>query len=200
MPRSYRNPLSLVLFLCTASCAFAQQPPTPPPPHERPIPAQLPAVDQQQAIAYWTTETGWNSELQLRNNALSQNLTVTPALRLADGAETSLAPVTIKPQEVTSIDIGAAISAAGAPNLVGTYGSVVLRYSSPSQRVLYAALMVRRIGYPIAFHIDAMGESLDTQTGSREGIWWLPKDSISDYLILTNQGSNPIPVVLSLYN
>src|ERR1700686_463390 len=144
----------------------------------------------------------WGSSLPLRPRPtpLSQDLIVTPVLRLADGAETSLASVTIKPQEVVSIDIAAAISKAGAPNLVGTYGSVVLRYSSPSQQVLYAALMVRRIGYPIAFHIDAIGELLDTQTGSREGIWWLPKDSTSDYLILTNQGSNPIPVVLSLYN
>jgi hypothetical protein len=200
VPRFYRSRLSLALFLFISSCVLAQQPPTPPPPHERPIPPQLPAVDQQQTVAYWTTETGWNSELQLRNNALSQDLTVTPALRLADGAETSLAPVTIKPQEVTSIDIGAAISAAGSPNLVGTYGSIVLRYSSPSERVLYAALMVHRVGYPIAFHTDAMGESPDFQDGSREGIWWLPKDSTSDYLILTNQGSNPIPLALSLYN
>jgi hypothetical protein len=160
----------------------------------------LQAVGQHQVVAYWTTETGWNSELQLRNNALSQDLIVTPVLRLADGAETSLASVTVKPQEVKSIDIGAAIAATGAPQLLGTYGSVVLRYSSPSQQVLYAAMMVRRIGYPIAFHIDALGESLDSQTGSREGIWWLPKDSTSDYLILTNQGSNPIPIVLSLYN
>ena len=200
MPRFYRSRLSLALFLFISSSLLGQQPSTPPPPHGHPTAPPPPAVDQQQAIAYWTTETGWNSELQLRNNALSQNLTVTPTLRLADGAETNLAHVTIKPQEVTSIDIGAAISAAGAPNLVGTYGSVVLRYSSPSERVLYAALMVHRVGYPIAFHIDAMGESPDFQAGSREGIWWLPKDSTSDYLILTNQGSDPIPLALSLFN
>jgi hypothetical protein len=200
VPRSYRSLLSLAVFLSISSSVSGQQPSTPPPPHGHPTAPPPPAVDQQQMVAYWTTETGWNSELQLRNNALSQDLTVRPVLRLANGAETSLAPVTIKPQEVVPIDIAAAISAAGAPNLVGTYGSVVLRYSSPSERVLYAALMVRRIGYPIAFHIDAMGESQDFQAGSREGIWWLPKDSTSDYLILTNQGSNPIPVVLSLYN
>ena len=200
MPRPYRCRLSLAFFLCIASSVLAQQPSTPSPPHGHPTAPPLQAVDQQQMVAYWTTETGWNSELQLRNNALSQELTVTPVLRLVDGAETSLGSVTIKPQEVVSIDIAAAISAAGATNLVGTYGSVVLRYSSPSQQVLYAALMVRRIGYPIAFHIDAIGESQAFQTGSREGIWWLPKDSTSDYLILTNHGSNTIPIVLSLYN
>ena len=75
-------------------------PPPPPPP---------PAADQQQFVSYWTTETGWNSELQLRNNAVGQDVTVTPVLRLPDGTETALAAVTIKPQEVKAIDLDAAI-------------------------------------------------------------------------------------------
>jgi hypothetical protein len=96
-------------------------PPPPPPP---------PAVDQELVIPYWTMETGWSSELQLRNNVLGKDLTVTPALHLPDGSETPLAPVTIKSQEVKSVDVAAAISAAGAPQLIGTYGSVALRYHS----------------------------------------------------------------------
>jgi hypothetical protein len=66
------------------------------------------------------------SELQLRNNQVGHDLIVTPVLRLADGAETALAPVTIKSEEVKSIDIEAAIGTT-APQLVGTYGSLVLR-------------------------------------------------------------------------
>ncbi|HXN50703.1 MAG TPA: hypothetical protein VN943_02110, partial [Candidatus Acidoferrum sp.] len=197
-----RNPFFLILTLfVTSSAVFAQAPPGPPPkPVQRPIPPQPPAVDQEQAIAYWTTETGWTSELQLRNNAVAQDLTVTPVLRLADGAETSLAPVTIKPQEVKSIDLGSATFAAAAPQLLGTYGSLALRYRSPSQRSLYAAEMVRETGHPVAFHIDAMGPSEEFQAGSREGVWWLPKDTTGDYLILTNQGQNVLPLNLSLYD
>jgi len=81
----------------------AQAPSAPPRQRQRPIPPQPASVDQEQILAYWTTETGWNSELQLRNNGINQDLTVTPVLRLANGAETSLAPVTIRPQEVKSI-------------------------------------------------------------------------------------------------
>jgi hypothetical protein len=58
------------------------------------------SVDLEQFIAYWTTEPGWRSELQLKNNGVGHDLTVTPVLRTPDGAETGLAPVTIKPQEV----------------------------------------------------------------------------------------------------
>jgi hypothetical protein len=67
-------------------------------------------------------------------------------------------------------------------------------------QTLYAAMMIRRTGHPVAFHIDAIGESQEFQVGEREGVWWLPNDSASDYLILTNQGGNAIPLTLSLYD
>jgi hypothetical protein len=159
----------------------------------------LDSTDQEQVVSYWTMETGWRSELQLRNNLSSESLTVTPALRARDGSETPLPPVTIKPQEVKSIDIEAALGTT-ASQLVGTYGSLVLRYRSLGARSLYAALMVHNVGHPFAFHIDATVEAPDYQVGGREGIWWLPKDTTSDYLILTNQGKDAIPLVLSLYD
>jgi hypothetical protein len=178
--------------------ATAQQPATPahkaPPP-----PPPPPAADQEQFISYWTTETGWRTELQLRNNAVAQDLTVTPALRLPNGAETTLAAVTIKPQEVKSIDLDAAIPAS-APQLIGTYGSVVLRYRSSHFSGLYAVAMIHGVGHSIAFHIDGMGEPSEFQAASREGIWWLPSGSARDYLILVNQGQDSLPLTLSLYD
>ena len=48
--------------------------------------------------------------------------------------------------------------------------------------------MVMGVGHAIAFHVDATGEDPTENVGSREGIWWLPNDSVSDYLILNNQG------------
>lgn len=167
------------------------------PPHSH---AEPPAADQEQVLSYWTSETGWHTELQLRNNAVGRNLTVTPVLRLADGAETSLAAVTINPQEVASVDIDAAIAAAKAPQLIGTYGSLALRYRSPVSGVLFSSAMIHETGHPVAFHIDASGELPDRDAGSREGIWWLPKDTTKDYLILTNQGGKVLPVTVSLYD
>lgn len=191
-------------FLCSAilligSAAFPQV--SAPPTRKRPTPPpQPPAVEQEQIIPYWTTETGWTSELQLRNNAAGQELTVTPVLRLSDGTETALASVTIKPQEVKSVDISAAVAAAAAPQLVATYGSAALRFRSPSLGSLYAAMMIRSIGHAIVFHVDAGTEYQQASVGGREGIWWLPKETTSDYLILTNEGGNALPIDLSLYD
>jgi len=104
-------------------------------------------------VAYWTSETGWKSELPTAGTIqTSQDLNVTPALRLAVDQRQNLLPVTIKPQEVKSVDLDAAISAAKAPQLVRAYGSVVLRYRLGRQQHWYAAMMIRRTGHPVAFH------------------------------------------------
>lgn len=69
---------------------------------------------QEEIISYWTSETGWSSELQLRNNSL-QDLTVTPSLRMADGTETALSAVTYNPLNIP--DAGTADQGVDAPNM-----------------------------------------------------------------------------------
>jgi hypothetical protein len=187
----------LLVIPLASQPGFAQS--SPPTRKAPPPPPSPPATDQEQFIAYWTTETGWHSELQLRNNIVGQDLTVTPALRAADGTETLLSPVIVKPQEVKTLDIEAAVMGS-APQYIGTYGSLVLRYHSPSMRNLFAMLMIHNVGHSIAYHFDALGEIQDPQPGSREGIWWLPNDAASDYLVLTNQGSSSLQLDLSLYD
>ena len=154
-------------------------------------------MDQQQFISYWTTETGWRTELHLRNNQVGRILTVTPVLRAADGTETPLFPVVIQPQEVKTLDVATAIGSS-APQLIGTYGSLTLHYRAPSQINLYAVSMIMGVGHAIAFHIDGTGEDKTENVGSREGIWWLPNDATSDYLVLSNQGESPLQTSLSV--
>lgn len=171
-----------------------------PPTRKAPPPqAPPPAVDQQQFLSYWSTETGWRTELQLRNNQVGHILTVTPVLRTADGTETPLFPIVVQPQEVKTVDVATAIGTS-APQLIGTYGSLALRYSAPSQINLYAVSMVMGVGHSIAFHIDATGEDKAENVGGSEGIWWLPNGTANDYLVLMNQGQNPLQLGLSLFD
>ena len=157
------------------------------------------AADQEKFIPYWTTETGWRSELQLRNNLAAGDLTVTPALRTPDGTETALSPVTVKPQEIKIVDLEAAV-VGSAPQYIGTYGSLIMRYHSPSADNLFAMLMIHDVGHSVAFHIDDTGQSSDPAPGGREGIWWLPNDTATDYLVFANLGSTPLQLDLSVYD
>jgi hypothetical protein len=190
--------LNFALALCCLS-SFAQSQ-TPAGGQGTELSSKAPAlVDQQQFLPYWTTETGWHSELQLRNNLAFRELTVTPALRTPDGTETVLAPVTLMPREVKSIDLDAAIGS-GSPQLNATFGAVALRYHSLMQHNLYAAMMLRNVGHSIAFHTDATGVIRNYESGSREGIWWLPNDASTDYLVLSNYGDAPMPIELTLFD
>jgi hypothetical protein len=184
-------PLAPQLAQAQSQSSPTRKPPPPPPPP--------PAEDQQQLLSYWTTETGWRTALQLRNNQVGQILTVTPVLRAADGTETPLFPVIVQPQEVKTIDVATAIGSS-APQLIGAYGSLALRYRATGQGALYAVAMVMGVGHSIAFHIDATGEDETENVGSREGIWWLPNESASDYLVLTNQGPNTLQAGLSVFD
>ena len=183
-------PLASQLATAQAPPPNRKAPPPPPPPS---------ATDQQQFLSYWTTETGWHTELQLRNNQGGQNLTVIPVFRTPDGTETPLSPVIVQPQEVKTVDLATAIGSS-VPQLVGTYGSLALRYRTPNQVNLYAVSMVSDVGHSIAFHIDATGEDQTESVGSREGIWWLPNGTVNDYLVLLNQGQNPLQLSLSLFD
>jgi hypothetical protein len=120
--------VAFAILLSMASSAFCQ---TTVSSHGNQDPRNLIAMDYEQFVSYWTTEPGWHSELQLRNNLPDRDLSVLPILRTADGAETKLPAVIVKPTEVKSIDIGES-----APQLAGRYGSVVLRYHSTASRAL----------------------------------------------------------------
>jgi hypothetical protein len=146
----------LVAMSVYAGSAFAQS--AAGPSVETKVPASVVAhfsqlKDYEQHAVYWTAEPGWRTELQLRNNLPARDLTVTPALRTADGQETILSQVTIKPNDAVSVDLSQEL-AKQAPKLIGAYGSVVLRYRAPVERALYAAVMIMMEGRPIEFHLD----------------------------------------------
>ncbi|HZQ93115.1 MAG TPA: hypothetical protein VFA60_15090, partial [Terriglobales bacterium] len=162
-----------------------------------------PAPTPHESIApYWTVEPGWDTELQIKNNMVAASLTVTPVLRLNTGAEYPLDPVTIAPSDVTSIHVSDALSkkAPDLVNQVGAYGSVVFRYVSSNVRNLYAVAMIHMTGQPIGFHIDAYAAATGWEVGSREGIWWLPRETAKDFLIVTNESDKPVPVRLSVFD
>jgi hypothetical protein len=79
-----------------------------------------------------------------------------------------------------------------------TYGSVVFHYRAPVIKALNAVAMIHLEGKPIGFHVDAYPQASRWVTGSREGIWWLPRDTATDYLVLTNTSGKSVETTLVL--
>jgi hypothetical protein len=162
-----------------------------------PVHIAIPPSNFEQFEVYWTEEAGWHTDLQLRNNLSKQELTLTPSLRSADGTEVALEAVSIAPGDVATVNLHDAILKS-APQFSTTYGSVALRYRATVAGALHAVAMIHLDGHPIAFHLDAYQQPKSWTAGSREGIWWLPRDTASDFLILTNTGDQPLDTTLIL--
>src|ERR1700685_1329721 len=72
--------------------------------------AVKPSAKPQEVFApFWTSDPGWETELQLKNNLPSQSLTVTPVLRLASCEEIALDPVTLATNVSTPLEINQAL-------------------------------------------------------------------------------------------
>jgi hypothetical protein len=96
---------------------------------------------QEEFVPYWTLDPGWDTALQIRNNVTGHDLTVTPALRVADGLEFPLKPVTLAPNQSVSIDLRQAVAQAASKLMEQNelYGSVILRYAA-MDAVSYASM------------------------------------------------------------
>jgi hypothetical protein len=182
-----------LLFLPLASFSYAGKP-----------------VPEPHAIfaPYWTSEPGWDTELQLRNNLSSEPLTVTPILRLAAGQEVPLSPVTISPQASVSVWVNQALleHSANLQSQPGSFGSLVFRFVSPNAMNLHASAVVTMQGQPITFPVPAFpaeqpaagphGEWL----GSIEGIWQRPNSGLTDVLIISNSSGRKITGTFSIFD
>lgn len=133
-------------------------------------------ADFEQFIPYWTTEGGWHTELQLRNNLALEPLSVTPVVHTSSGATIDLPSLTISPGDIGLVQVDEGLSRAGftPASQADSYGSVSLRYHSISLRSLYASAMVHDSGHPIMFHLDAETATSAPLKSSRQGVWWLP--------------------------
>ncbi|HEY6764895.1 MAG TPA: hypothetical protein VI386_08985, partial [Candidatus Sulfotelmatobacter sp.] len=157
---------------------------------------------QESFAAYWTAESGWDTDLRLRNNLAAGNLTVTPVLRLADGREIVLEAQTIPSNGSVSVPVGEALSkrAPGLLNQPTAFGSVAFRYTSLHARNLSVAVMVHMHGQPIGYHFDAYPVSKSDQPGSIEGIWWQPHPGTKNVLAFSNGSDKSVRGTLFLFD
>jgi hypothetical protein len=175
-------------FLLCSSFVPAQSAPPAHPPRPKVVgPAKWKPMPQEVTAPYWTLEPGWSTQLELRNNLVGHELTVTPVLRVNTGQEIPMSPMTIAPQHVVSVDLRTAGQVdAGLLDHAGSFGSVAFRFDGLDAANLFAASMVSRDGHPIDFHFDGDDAGENYKSGGVEGIWWLPTANSTDYLILSN--------------
>lgn len=199
-PSSHRAVSATFFILLCSSFLRAQSAPPLHPPNPKVLgPAKWEPSPQEISAAYWTLEPGWSTTLEMRNNVIHHDLTVTPVIRASTGQETPLAPVTIAPQHVIALDLRTVVTAANRTlSQLGSFGSVVFRFDGLYPDNLFGATIVRREGEPIDFHFDGQAAGLNYTSGGIEGMWWLPAASSADYLVLSNPLKKTVAGTLAL--
>lgn len=166
--------------------------------------AQPVSKPQESYAAYWTSEPGWITELQLKNNLPSAPLTVTPVLRLASGREIAFDSTTIPPGTSVSVWVNQGLleHASELFGQPGSYGSVVFRYTSPNADNLYATVLLSVHGEPISFPMRSRsGGEFASKAASLEGIWWQPGTAPSiDVLVIGNHSDNRVSGTLRIFD
>jgi hypothetical protein len=193
MPTSRRALLLALVAILAVSAAYAEKPVRKP---------------QEVFAPFWSSEPGWDTELQLKNNLTSGPLTVTPVLRLASGEEVPLDPLTIPPNVSLSVWVNEQLlkHSASLLNQAGSYGSVAFRFTSLHAMNLYATAVPTMQGEPITFALKAHPVPLleapigDRRPGSLEGIWWQPRSGLKDVLVISNSSGKKINGTLSLFD
>ena len=129
--------------------------------------------------------------LEIGNNLVAGTLVVTPVLHTAAGRALALQPVSLKAQEVRTLDLAEAINSA-AQNLPGSdsFGSVSLEFNSLSAQNIYAAVLIQKPGHPMNFHFDAQITESGVSSGNFESIWWLPRQTTDGYIIVSNHSAS----------
>ncbi|MGA2694697.1 MAG: hypothetical protein ABSE92_01465 [Terriglobales bacterium] len=195
---SCREIFSLALFFTFAfTFAYAQRPREP--------------KAQEVFAPYWSSEPGWETELQLKNNLRATDLTVVPLLRMAEGEEIALAPVTIPANAAVTVMVNDELThytpQKDLPNPLnqpGSYGSVVFRFSSFHARNLSAAVTLRMRGRPVGFGMNAYPTVASemplrmARAGSWEGIWWQQHAGAHDILVFANSAEENVAGTLWL--
>jgi hypothetical protein len=122
---AFRTAIAATFFVLACCLALAQGGPPAHPPRPKMLgPAKWQPSAREISAAYWTLDPGWSTTLEMRNNVIYHDLIVTPVLRSETGQETPLAPVTIAPQHVVSLNLRDA-AATNHANL-GSFGSARL--------------------------------------------------------------------------
>jgi len=196
---AYRFVAAALLLFCSLDAYSQTQPPRHLPSPKVLGPANWNPSPKEVTAAYWTLEPGWSTELEMRNNLLHRELTITPVLRMGAGKEIALPPVTVAPQHIVSIDLRSSGQLdPGILDRSDSFGSVAFRFDGLSPANLFAATIVRREGHPISFHFDADDMAPNYPSDGIEGMWWLPAPTSTDYLILSNPSKKTVKGSLML--
>ena len=144
----------------------------------------------------WRTDTSFNSTIQIKNRLVTEPVTVTPVLFMADGTEFDLPDVILPAAGVATVNVNSALAniqsaAAGITSHLSTYGSSALRFSG----FPFAVIGQTTFGSP-SLSLSYMARFTAVSNGppaeqTLEGLWWARDAGVGGFVSLSNATAEP---------
>jgi hypothetical protein len=145
------------------------------------------------AAPYWTTEDGFVSTIEMKNNRVDTSLTITPVLYPLHGQKLTLDPVLLKPSESRLLNINKALGKKGKGN---TSGAVEILYTHTTPGAFGANLTVLNEAQSLIYNFKFQRPD---ETSRLEGLWWFLDKDTDGFTAMQNVSDKEIKVTPTLY-
>lgn len=160
----------------------------------------IPSADQQQTRAYqhwpqhklyasyWSTERGFNSTLEMKNNRIKETLIARVSIYFTNGEEHTLESLSIAPRQTLMIDIDSVIASlpASRRKRIPREGTVEVEYEGPNATSLMGSVSVTNPAQGIAWSFFLYPAYQATSIAPLQGLFWFPNRKTEGMVLLHN--------------
>lgn len=166
--------------------------------------SRLQPKPQQVFSGFWRVDQGFESTLRIKNILITQNLTVSPVVYMADGTAYALPSIDLAPGGIRDVSINEALQEA-PPSIrghVSQFGSVVLHFTSPSVANAATNMQVLNTTQSLVFTVSskpilprAVAPNGDQ---TLESLWWKHDPGVRVFAAVTNTSGEQKHVELQI--
>jgi hypothetical protein len=154
-------------------------------------------TDQKLWAVYWTTETGYTSILEMKNNRVKETLTARPTLYFRSGEELPLAPVTLGPRQTAVLNINQALAVLPAdPRRERQQGTLKLDFEASNEQGIMGTVSVTNPDRGIAWNFRLYAVDSTLPSNPLRGVFWFPDEKTRGLVELQNASEEFITVSL----
>src|SRR5262249_43137340 len=168
---------------------------------EHPVPSPRAATLRSMSGGFWMTDANFKSSIYLKNDLITDPLTVTPILYLSNGRKMTLPQVKLEPSGTAVVSINDALQQQNIAPWATLFGYVEVEYRWP-----WDALCVTIRNLDMAhsliymYYLEGFGSPpprsrnvlADLQPNILEGLWWKQESGVTGFITLSNTQSQPV--------
>ena len=154
--------------------------------------SRLQPKPQQVFSGFWRVDQGFESTLRIKNILITQNLTVSPVVYMADGTAFALSSIDLAPGGIRDVSINDALQEA-PPSIrghVSEFGSAVLDFTAPSVANAATNMQILNTTQSLVFTVSSKpilpSAIAPNSDQTLESLWWKNDPGVRVFAAVSN--------------